>query len=68
MIIKSAKDLDVYKKAYALAMKIFEISKNFPKEEKYSLTSQSDVHPDQFVLIFERPGQRGVMKHILLIN
>jgi len=40
VIIKSAKDLDVYKKAYALAMKIFEISKNFPKEEKYSLTSQ----------------------------
>ena len=40
MIIKSAKDLDVYKKAYALAMNIFDISKNFPKEEKYSLTSQ----------------------------
>ena len=26
MIISSAKDLEVYKKAYALAMKIFEIS------------------------------------------
>lgn len=34
------KDLTVYKKAYALAMKIFEISKRFPKEEKYSLTDQ----------------------------
>jgi four helix bundle protein len=40
MIINSAKDLEVYKKAYALAMKIFEISKDFPNEEKYSLTSQ----------------------------
>jgi len=38
--IKSAKDLRVYKKAYALAMEIFEISKGWPKEEKYSLTDQ----------------------------
>ncbi len=30
----------MYKKAFSLAMKIFKISKNFPKEETYSLTSQ----------------------------
>lgn len=30
----------VYKKAFALAMEIFQISKAFPKEEKYSLTDQ----------------------------
>ena len=30
----------VYQKAYKLAMEIFEISKDFPKEEKYSLTDQ----------------------------
>ena len=40
MQINSAKDLEVYKKAYSLAMQIFEVSKNFPKEEKYSLTDQ----------------------------
>lgn len=34
------KDLLVYKKAFSLAMEIFEISKTFPKEEVYSLTSQ----------------------------
>jgi four helix bundle protein len=34
------KDLTVYKKAFSLAMDIFEISKSFPKEEKYSLTDQ----------------------------
>ena len=34
------KDLTVYKKAFELAMLIFEVSKNFPKEEKYSLTDQ----------------------------
>lgn len=36
----SYKDLEVYKKAYASAMEIFEISKSFPAEEKYSLTDQ----------------------------
>lgn len=29
-----------YKKAFALAMRIFEISKTFPKEERYSLIDQ----------------------------
>ena len=38
--IESFKDLIVYQKAYKLAMEIFEISKEFPKEEKYSLTDQ----------------------------
>ena len=37
---QSFKDLTVYKKAFDLAMEIFEISKSFPKEEKYSLTDQ----------------------------
>ncbi|MHB9012337.1 MAG: four helix bundle protein [Ignavibacteriaceae bacterium] len=36
----SFKDLTVYKKSFGLAMMIFEISKTFPKEEKYSLTDQ----------------------------
>ena len=40
MQIKSPKDLIVYRKAYALAMQIFEITKGFPSEEKYSLTDQ----------------------------
>mgnify|MGYP001791634500 CR=1 FL=1 len=38
--IESFKDLIVYQKAYKLAMEIFDISKSFPKEEKYSLTDQ----------------------------
>lgn len=52
MRINSAKELEVYpvkfcilfyrvnKKAYSLAMEIFKISKTFPPEEKYALTSQ----------------------------
>lgn len=40
MGVKSFKETTVYKKAFALAMEIFEISKTFPKEETYSLTDQ----------------------------
>ena len=40
MRIKTHKDLDVYKISFEAAMEIFEISKNFPKEETYSLTDQ----------------------------
>ena len=34
------RDLLAYKKSFTLAMMIFEVSRNFPKEEKYSLTDQ----------------------------
>jgi four helix bundle protein len=34
------KDLKIYQKAYRLAMDIYHISKGFPPEEKYLLTSQ----------------------------
>ena len=34
------KDLIVYQKSFNLAMDIFELSKNFPGEEKYGLISQ----------------------------
>ena len=39
-VIRSAKELRVYIKAYELSMRIFEISKRFPPEERYALTSQ----------------------------
>lgn len=38
--IESYRDLIVFQKAYKSAMEMFEISKSFPKEEKYSLTDQ----------------------------
>ncbi|MCX6271941.1 MAG: four helix bundle protein [Bacteroidetes bacterium] len=34
------KELITYKKAFKASMDIYEISKGFPKEEKYSLTDQ----------------------------
>jgi four helix bundle protein len=38
--IRTHVDLDVYRKALDAAMKIFELTKVFPKEETYSLTDQ----------------------------
>jgi len=38
--IRSFRELEVWKKAMDLAMEIFEITKRFPPEEKYSLTDQ----------------------------
>jgi len=36
----SFRDLIVYQKAFKLAMNIFKLTKDFPVEEKYDLTSQ----------------------------
>jgi four helix bundle protein len=38
--IKSHKELIVYQLAFKVSMEIFQITKSFPKEETYSLTSQ----------------------------
>jgi four helix bundle protein len=40
MGVNSFKELIVYQRAHKLAMEIFEITKEFPKEEKFSLTDQ----------------------------
>ena len=37
---KGFRGLTVYKKAFSLAMEIFEVTKKFPSEEKYELTDQ----------------------------
>ncbi len=38
--IQSHRDLEVYQLAFEAAMKIFELTKQFPVEERYSLTDQ----------------------------
>src|SRR5262245_24991251 len=40
MAVQSAKELEVYEKAYALAMRVFSVSKRFRAEERFALTSQ----------------------------
>ena len=38
--LKSVRDLDVYRKAFGAAMEIYEMTKTFPKEERYSMVDQ----------------------------
>ena len=40
MKLRSHKDLIVFKSSYELALQIHNMSKNFPQEEKFSLTDQ----------------------------
>ena len=57
-------DLIAYKKSFSSAMEIFEISKTFPKEEKYSLTDQVRRSSRAVsVAIAESYGKRKYPKH-----
>ena len=40
MVYRGFRDLIVYQLSYKLSVEIFETTKSFPKEEKYSLTDQ----------------------------
>ena len=39
-LIRTHRDLEVYRRAFDLAMRIFQETQSFPKEERYSLTDQ----------------------------
>jgi len=39
-VIQSHRELEVYRMSFDVAMKIFELTKQFPVEERYSLTDQ----------------------------
>ncbi|MDB4586218.1 four helix bundle protein [Akkermansiaceae bacterium] len=40
MIIQSFEQLDVYKMAFSIQQELFELSRQFPKEERYALIDQ----------------------------
>jgi hypothetical protein len=65
MQIKSAKDLIVDQKAYALAMEIFEVSKAFPPRKGTHLPIKSGDPHGLFVQIYEKHGQSVGTRHIL---
>ena len=60
------RDLLVYKKAFGLAMEIFEITRTFPKDEKYSLADQM-VRSSRSVCacIGEALRKRGYRAHFI---
>ena len=39
-MLKSFRELRVWKKSYDLCLEVFRITKNFPREERYILSSQ----------------------------
>ncbi|HZV45942.1 MAG TPA: four helix bundle protein [Thermodesulfovibrionales bacterium] len=39
-MLKSYKELKVWEKAYQVCLDLYQITRNFPQEEKYGLTSQ----------------------------
>jgi len=59
-------DLLAYRKSFELAMDIFEISKTFPTEEKYSLTDQMRRSSRSVSAnIAEASRKRQYLKHFL---
>jgi len=38
--VETFRDLNVYKKAYAASLEVYRLTRQFPAEEKYSITSQ----------------------------
>ena len=68
MQIKSAKELEVYKKACLLAMENFKLSRNFPVEEKYALTSQIRRSSRSISMYLREAWRNADMKRISLVN
>jgi four helix bundle protein len=61
-IIRSVRDLKVYRKAFDSAMEIFEISKSFPKAETYSLTDQIRRASRSVCSICQRGGENVAIR------
>lgn len=63
---RSFRELLVYRKAFEVARRIFDISKNFPKEEVYSLTDQMRRSSRSIgAQIAEAWGKRRYEKHFV---
>ena len=64
--VESYKELEVYKSARLLSKKIFEVSRNFPREEMYSLTDQVRRSSRSIgAQIAEAWGKRKYEKHFV---
>lgn len=59
-MIKSYKDLEVYKRSFDMAMGNFWLTRNFPRKEVYSLTSQVNRSARSIsVNVTEGPAKRN---------
>ena len=65
--IRSHRELEVYQVGFEAAMKIFEVTRHFPREETYSLTDQIRRSSRGCVRTLQRHGADGDMKAHLSI-
>ena len=68
MSVASPVELLVYKKAYDLAMNIYDVSKKWSREEKYALTDQIRRSSRSVCAIYGRRGPSGGTRLILSVN
>lgn len=62
--VETFRELEVYKSAFKAALEIYDLSKSFPPEERYSLTSQvRDSSRSVCSAIAEAWGKRRYPKH-----
>ena len=61
-MIKTVFDLEVFNLSYRLAMEVFHFTRNFPKEERYTLTDQIVRPHGPYQPIFRKDGGNGYMK------
>ncbi len=67
-VAKSFEDLEVYQRAFAAQQKIFELTRSFPREERFSLTDQIRRSSRSMGLISPRVGKNGNIPRILQAN
>lgn len=65
MKIRSHKELEVYKMDFNAAKDIFELSRNFPKEEKYSLTDQIRRSSRSVCANLTEAFRKSIQNHLL---
>jgi 23S rRNA-intervening sequence protein len=66
--IQHFRDLEVYQNALAAGLRIYDLSKQFPSEERYVLTDQIRRSSRSFVQTAPRHAESGGMTQLLLPN
>lgn len=61
-------DLLAYQKSFSLAMKIFNITKQFPKEETYSLTDQIRRSSRSVPVTIAEAYRKRIIRNIFIAN
>lgn len=66
--LRSHQDLDVYKMAFRAAMDIFELSKQFPKEENIRLLTRYGARLVPFVPTLQKLSAKDSIRRLLSLK